>query len=195
MKLNLGCGFKKIPGFINVDKEARCEPDHVVDLEKFPWPWADNSITEVMAIHTLEHLGATPAIWIGVLKELWRVCTPDAQIHLAVPHPRHDNFLHDPTHVRAITPIGLAMFDQKRNLENIEIGDEESKLGLYSNIDLEVQQISYDLEEPYRTQYLTGKLNTEDLEFMIKEKNNFCHQIRMLVRIVKPCRSHSNTII
>ena len=39
MKLNLGCGNYKMNGFVNVDKFADCEPDEVVDLEVFPWPW------------------------------------------------------------------------------------------------------------------------------------------------------------
>ena len=32
-----------------------------------------------------------------------------------VPHPRHDDFLDDPTHVRAITPKLLKLFDRRIN--------------------------------------------------------------------------------
>src|SRR5436189_263389 len=48
MKLNLGCGFNRVDGYWNVDKEPQCKPDQCVDLERFPWPWSDNSILEVL---------------------------------------------------------------------------------------------------------------------------------------------------
>ena len=55
MKLNLGCGNNKIDDWINVDKEEACNPDKVVDLEVFPWPWPDNGIDDIKLIHVLEH--------------------------------------------------------------------------------------------------------------------------------------------
>ena len=55
LKLNLGCGNNKYDGFLNVDKFG--EPDIKWDLEKFPWPWEDNSVDEIRIIHVLEHLG------------------------------------------------------------------------------------------------------------------------------------------
>src|SRR6516162_1537826 len=55
LKLNLGCGDKRIPGYINVDKFSN--PDLKHDLETFPWPWPDDSVSEILLIHVLEHLG------------------------------------------------------------------------------------------------------------------------------------------
>jgi predicted SAM-dependent methyltransferase len=102
MKLNLGCGDSKFAGYCNVDKYG--EPDLRWDLERFPWPWADDSVEEVAMSHSLEHIGQSAETFIGVIKELYRVCRDQAKIVLRVPHPRHDNFLNDPTHLRAITP-------------------------------------------------------------------------------------------
>ena len=34
MKLNLGSGYKRVPGFVNIDSSPACKPDYVVDLEK-----------------------------------------------------------------------------------------------------------------------------------------------------------------
>ncbi len=56
MRLNLGCGGRKYPDWINADKFPTCSPDHVVDLEQFPWPWPDNTVNEVRMYHVLEHL-------------------------------------------------------------------------------------------------------------------------------------------
>src|SRR4249919_3237809 len=112
MRLNLGCGRNKLPGWLNVDHSASCEPDAVVDLEVLPWPWPDNSADEILLNHVLEHLGAVPATYIGIIRELWRVCRPGATVTIAVPHPRSDDFMNDPTHVRAVTAEGLVLFSR-----------------------------------------------------------------------------------
>lgn len=43
LRLNLGCGAKRLEGYINVDKFG--DPDFRFDLETFPYPWQDNSMT------------------------------------------------------------------------------------------------------------------------------------------------------
>ena len=74
MRLNLGCGQDKRDGWTNVDKMAAAEPDQVVDLEELPWPWPDSSVEEVAMKHVLEHLGAETDVYLGIIKELYRVC-------------------------------------------------------------------------------------------------------------------------
>ncbi|HEV7393411.1 MAG TPA: methyltransferase domain-containing protein, partial [Burkholderiales bacterium] len=96
MKLNLGCGYNKLEGYINVDSQPACAPDKVVDLEHFPWPFPDNSVDKIMMTHVLEHLGADKQTFFGIIKELYRVCKPAATVHIIVPHPRHDTFIGDP---------------------------------------------------------------------------------------------------
>jgi hypothetical protein len=109
-KLNLGCGARKIEGFIGVDKYGT--PDVRHDLEQFPWPWADSTVAAVKLIHVLEHLGRDPDVFIGIMKELYRVCAPGAKVEIVVPHPRHDNFIGDPTHVRPVTLGMMTLFDR-----------------------------------------------------------------------------------
>ena len=46
-----------------------------------------------------------------------KICKKNALIIIKVPHPRHEDFLSDPTHVRPITVLGLSLFDQKLNKE------------------------------------------------------------------------------
>ena len=53
LRLNLGCGFKQLEGYVNVDRFGN--PDLKFDLETFPWPWLDNSVIEIKLIHILEH--------------------------------------------------------------------------------------------------------------------------------------------
>src|SRR5438045_1861977 len=117
MKLNLGCGRRKLEGFVNVDAAAECGPDLVFDVESFPWPWADSSIDEVRFIHSLEHMGADPKVFLKLMQELYRVCRPGAQVHIAAPHPRSDAFIGDPTHVRIVTPQVMQLFSRELNDE------------------------------------------------------------------------------
>ncbi len=72
MRLNLGCGFNKRDGFVNVDIGEHCAPDVVHDLERTPWPWDDSAVGEIYMSHVLEHLGATTDVYFAVLREMYR---------------------------------------------------------------------------------------------------------------------------
>jgi len=88
MKLNLGCGQNKLQGYVNTDREPAVKPDVLMDLEKFPWPFEDDSVDEVVAFHVLEHVGATSEMFVRIMQELYRVCRAGAEVRIAVPHPR-----------------------------------------------------------------------------------------------------------
>ncbi|HJM52112.1 MAG TPA: hypothetical protein QGF63_20040 [Alphaproteobacteria bacterium] len=117
MKINMGCSTRKLEGYVNLDGEDTFAPDVVHDLESFPWPFDDNAAEEVVFNHVLEHLGETSKVFLGIMSELYRICAPSAQVVIKVPHPRHDDFINDPTHVRPVTPEMLALFDLELNRE------------------------------------------------------------------------------
>ena len=81
-KLNLGCGLKPFEGYINLDFIEREGVDVIHDLEKFPYPFEDNTFDEIFMDNVLEHLEDT----IKVLEELHRISKPDAIIEIIVPH-------------------------------------------------------------------------------------------------------------
>ena len=108
LKLNLGCGEKRIPGYINVDKYG--SPDIKHDLESFPWPWETNSVSDIVLIHVLEHIGKDVEIYFGIFKEMYRICTHGAKIKIIVPHFRHQFFYDDPTHCSPFTNVSLKQF-------------------------------------------------------------------------------------
>ena len=113
MRDNFRCGFNKINGFVNIDKSEDCEPDLLMDIETLPWPIETSSADEVSFIHYLEHVGADPDVFIGIMKELYRICKDGAKVRIHVPHPRSEGYLGDPTHVRPITPMVLSLFSRE----------------------------------------------------------------------------------
>lgn len=185
MRLNLGCGQDKRKDWINVDKIAAAEPDEVVDLEELPWPWPDSSVDEVAMKHVLEHLGAETEVYLGIVAELWRVCRPDAKVQIIVPHPRHDTFLGDPTHVRPITPQGLELFSQRRNREWAKKGNANTPLGLYLGIDFELENVDMVPAAGWRERLLRQEITMDDLMRAEGMYNNVILEIHIVLRAVK----------
>jgi len=185
LRLNLGCGMRKREGYLNVDKVTACAPDVVLDIERVPWPWPDSSVEEVLLIHVLEHIGRDAQTYFGVIKELWRVCRHGARIHIAVPHPRHDDFLGDPTHVRAIIPEGIALLDQRLNRRWLEEGAANTPLGLYLGVDFEIEALHYDFDEPWRGQLERKEIGEDEAMEARSRYNNVVKQIRMTLRVEK----------
>jgi hypothetical protein len=186
MRLNLGCGSKKFPGWINVDKLVTSATDQVFDLEKFPWPWPDDSVDEVAMAHVLEHLGAETAVYLGIIKELYRVCRDGAKIFIAVPHPRHDTFISDPTHVRPIVPESLLLFSQAANREWIASGVANTPLGLYIGVDFEILSTNLKLEPHWHDQLERKTITAAELRHAICSYNNVVKQINITMSPVKP---------
>ena len=81
-KLNLGCGEEKKAGYVNLDWQSLTEPDVRHDLNKFPYPFADNTFDLIEASHILEHLDKP----FAVMKELHRILKPGGKLLIQVPH-------------------------------------------------------------------------------------------------------------
>lgn len=185
MKLNLGCGRKRIEGWVNVDKHASLHPDQVVDLERFPWPWPDSSADEVLLSHVLEHLGQTPDVFIGVMKELWRVCSPGAQVHIHVPDPRHESFLGDPTHVRPVTLDTLALFSQAFNRQTVADGAANTPLGILHAIDFDIPVHEMVYDEPWRGRLARREISEEQASEAARMYLNVVSEHRFVMVAVK----------
>ncbi len=83
LKLDLGCGTSKHPGFLGVDSRQFTGVDLVADLRQ-PWPWQDASVEEVFSSHFVEHLTAPERIHF--VNELYRVLRPGGSATLVVPN-------------------------------------------------------------------------------------------------------------
>ncbi|MDQ7007508.1 MAG: hypothetical protein Q9Q40_09760 [Acidobacteriota bacterium] len=190
IKLNLGCGGNLLPGYVNVDKVG--EPDLRHDLEVFPWPFDDDSVGEVVLNHVLEHLGQTTDTYLGIMRELYRVCRGGARIRIHVPHPRHDDFINDPTHVRAVTPDSLLLFSQRKNLEWVRRRCANSTLGLSLGVDFELADFKLELDPAWGERLQKGEIDQNVLFDAVRRYNNVVKEFRMELRVVKPPTSQTD---
>ncbi len=185
LKLNLGCGYNKLDGYINVDIDKKCKPDVITDLEK-KLPFKDSSVDEIIMFHVLEHLGQDTKTYLNIWKEFYRILKDQGVIKITVPHYQHENFHHDPTHVRKVTPIGIDMFSQERNMYTIQTKGNETTLGLQCGVDIGVTEVGYDLMPNFEKE-MKGKSQSY-IQHEISIRNNVCYQIQIHAKAHKPAR-------
>jgi ubiquinone/menaquinone biosynthesis C-methylase UbiE len=122
------------------------EPDLLLHIARDFWPWADSSVDEVRAEHVLEHIHPGEPFF-AVMRELYRVCKPGAQVLIVLPHPSHDIFLNDPTHRQALMPGTFAMFN-KRYVEALAAkGDILTPFYKYLGVDFYFEKVQYLFDE------------------------------------------------
>jgi len=109
LKLDLACGQSTREGYEGVDVWP--EAKHVWDLQKYPWPWADNSCSDLHCSHYIEHIpmemvdGLKSGKTDGLLRffdECWRILVPGGVLDILTPNARCNRAFQDPTHRRFI---------------------------------------------------------------------------------------------
>jgi ubiquinone/menaquinone biosynthesis C-methylase UbiE len=96
MKLDIGGGKCKGDGWATFDSNKEADITH--DLDRFPYPFKSNSISEMRFSHTLEHLKEP----LQVMEELYRIAKKGCIIHITIPYwkidmgknPAHRHFFH-----------------------------------------------------------------------------------------------------
>jgi SAM-dependent methyltransferase len=106
IKLNLGCGEKLLPGYVNCDVLPHVKADRHFDLDAFPYPFEDDTAEEIFMDNVLEHLADVPA----VMGELHRILRPGGRLRIKVPYGKTDWALQDPTHKHYFTERSMDYF-------------------------------------------------------------------------------------
>lgn len=185
MKLNLGCGFDKREGWLNVDNFALCEPDQLLEIEATPWNLPDNAFEHVLMKHVLEHVGAQFPVFSAVMRELYRVTAPGGILEIHVPHVRHDAFWSDPTHVRAFTPLTFQMMSKGRNREWMEKRANYTMLAMLMDVDFEIDSVVQIYEPRWQARLQAGEITIDQLRQEAAERWNVARELQVKLRTVK----------
>ncbi len=103
--VNLGCGNRKQPGQIGLDRYRATQADLLAEFAE-GLPFASSSVDVIVAEHLLEHV---PDL-VRLMEEIYRVLVPGGVLRVEVPYFTHPDAFRDPTHVRFFTFGSLDYF-------------------------------------------------------------------------------------
>lgn len=193
MKLNLGCGTNHKDGYINVDIHQPADQIH--DLEQYPWPWARDAVDEIVLHHVLEHLGADIESYKTIWQEIYRVVRHSGKVVVTVPHPHHDHFIIDPTHVRPVMMEFFPMLSKKINQEWIDTKKASTPLAIHWGVNFELEKCEVNLDplakERIRLEIIDlfgaeiESLMTPRAQILAQRENNIVQEYTVTLRVIK----------
>jgi predicted SAM-dependent methyltransferase len=84
-KLEIGSGNMPLPGYEHLDVDPSCpDLDFVCSMDEIPVE--DNTFSEIVSIHSIEHIGWRDGL--KTLKEWYRILAPGGKVHIACPNFR-----------------------------------------------------------------------------------------------------------
>lgn len=111
IRLDVGCGANKQPGFVGIDIRGLPGVDIVHDLESIPWPLPDECVITAVSSHVVEHINPHKFGFVNFMNELWRVMKVGGEIAISCPHADSHGYRQDPTHCNMINETTWAYFD------------------------------------------------------------------------------------
>ncbi|MFC3799813.1 class I SAM-dependent methyltransferase [Cohnella sp. GCM10012308] len=96
MKIDLGCGYNKQPGYVGIDRFQTPDTQIVCDIDE-GLPLEENSVTYLIASHSLEHVGDL----METMEEIYRVCQHKAIVVIAAPYYQTSLNVANPYHKHA----------------------------------------------------------------------------------------------
>jgi len=109
MILDVGCGIKKHPSAIGIDRNSASSADVICDLDHIHLPFADNSFDRILAIHVIEHVADV----IRTMEEFHHCLRPGGSLRIETPHYSDFSSFCDPTHRTHLTSFSFKYFGEK----------------------------------------------------------------------------------
>jgi predicted SAM-dependent methyltransferase len=94
--INLGCGYRKLDKFINIDSRPETNPDMVLDVIE-GLPFEDETVDLVAAVDFLEHIPIGKVV--PVIEDIYRVLKMGGSFISVTPSTDGRGAFQDPTHV------------------------------------------------------------------------------------------------
>lgn len=117
--LDVGCGIRKFPGSIGIDRNLASAADVICDLDHFPYPLADRSFDQLRAIHVIEHVNDV----IKTMEEFHRLVRVGGRVWIETPHYTDFSSFCDPTHRSHLNSFSFRYF-----------GEDHAGFGYYSAV-------------------------------------------------------------
>lgn len=115
--LDVGCGVNKYPGAVGIDRNPASGADVLCDLDRFPYPFRDNSFDRLRAVHVIEHVSDV----LRTVEEFHRLVRPGGRVYLVTPHYTDFSSFCDPTHRWHLNSFSFRYF-----------GEDHAGFGYYS---------------------------------------------------------------
>jgi hypothetical protein len=194
LNLNLGCGFKKYVGYLNVDKIDLVQPDIKVDLNVFPWPWEDNSVDNIILENILQYIDLREDNFIKVIRELYRISKNGSSWYVTIPDNQNLQ-KKDPDYLNEINYNTFYMFDKIGLFKLIEEENLIFKEMFLEEIDISIEKFK---KNPSEFMSVYSKRNGVEGEQKFLMENNFLNTIdnmTLQIRVHKPMRMSNKKII
>jgi SAM-dependent methyltransferase len=181
MQLNIGCGPRHHPGYLNIDSREPAEL--IFDLDNLTGsgrqlPIEEGVVTKIVATHMLEHIRDR----LGLIAELYRVAANGCELLIQVPYCNHDDAIDDPTHVAFFGPYTFRFFAAPW-WHNNNYGYEG---------DWEIDKVTMCCHKKYKQKH--SQLGESFLDWTMRHRN-VCYALHASGRAVKPARAHTSALI
>jgi SAM-dependent methyltransferase len=117
--LDVGCGIRKQPGAIGIDRNRFSRADVLCDLDRLPYPFRDAVFDRITAIHVIEHVADV----VGTMQEFHRLLRPGGTVRIETPHYTDFSSFCDPTHRSHLNSFSFRYF-----------GEDHGGFGYYSHV-------------------------------------------------------------
>jgi hypothetical protein len=167
LKINLGCGRRPLPGFVNVDLRPGPQVDVVCDVEtELTKHFEPDSVEHVVAIQLFEHVRDA----IGFMRSLYVICQDGAKVEFATPYYTSRNAYEDPTHVRFLSENSWMYFGR-------EIYEKNRKGDYGVDFDFKIESVNLIPYPEFR--------EDPDIQQRVKHEWNIIEQMHTVLRVDK----------
>jgi SAM-dependent methyltransferase len=184
IRIELGCGEHKTPGYLAIDNADLPNVDVVADLEQGLPFLPDNSVDLIYSKSFFEHIDN----FEGLMREMGRVLRPGGRLQGFVPHFSNPYYYSDPTHRRCFGLYTFAYFAAGPTRFTRRVP------GFYANAKFQIESIRLHFTSPWRVRrWLRAPLNhilnaSPSLQEFYEENLCYlipCYGIYFTLRVVK----------